>query len=42
MIKLKPATTVLAYEPGDDLSIRRDAFIALAEAYFAEMERKFL
>jgi hypothetical protein len=40
-IKVKPETSVLGYEVGDDIRLDEKRFARLADAYFAEIEKKF-
>lgn len=40
-IRLPPATSVLGLEPGDEVRLGRDAFARLAEAFLAEIERRY-
>ena len=39
-IRLKPATSVLGYDAGDEISVTEDAFVRLSDAFFAEIESK--
>jgi hypothetical protein len=41
-IKLDPATSVLGYKVGEEIKLSEADFVRLSEAYFAEIERKFL
>jgi hypothetical protein len=40
-IKLKPADSVLGFAPGDEIRVDEAGFRRLADAYFAEIERRF-
>ena len=40
-IKLKPDASVLGYEVGDRFALKKDDFVRLSSAYFAEIESKF-
>ncbi len=40
-IKLKPEKTILRLQFGDAIALNEVTFVALAEAFFAELERKF-
>lgn len=40
-VKLKPATSVLGYAVGDEISLDGRDFARLAEAFFAELERRY-
>jgi hypothetical protein len=40
-IKMKPETTVLKYEVGDDIKLTEDDFRRLAKAFLSEIEIKF-
>ncbi|HEX3621105.1 MAG TPA: hypothetical protein VHT97_02205 [Acidimicrobiales bacterium] len=41
-IKLDPAESVLGLKAGDPIRITEPEFVRLADAYFAEIEKKFL
>jgi hypothetical protein len=41
-INLKPATSVLGYEVGDEINVTEAAFVRLSEAFFAELETRFV
>ncbi len=41
-IRLKPQTSVLGYAVGDEIRITEPDFVALAAAFFAQIEEKFL
>jgi hypothetical protein len=41
-IKLKAATSVLGYEVGDEINVNEADFVRLSEAFFAEIESKFV
>jgi hypothetical protein len=41
-IKLKPETSVLGLAPGDAVALTEGDFAKLAQAYFDEIERKFV
>lgn len=40
-ITLKPATSVLHHEVGDEIHLSEDDFVRLSDAFFAEIEAKF-
>ena len=40
-IKLKPETSVLGYEVGDEIALDEERFTRLAEGFFAEIEARF-
>ena len=41
-IKLKPETSVLGYAVGDEIRVTEADFLRLAQAYFEQIEAKFL
>ena len=41
-IKLPPEESVLKLKVGDEINLTEADFVRLSEAFFAEMERKFL
>jgi hypothetical protein len=40
-IKLKPGTSILGYQAGDEIKLDESGFTRLAEAFFTEIERKY-
>ena len=41
-IKLNPATSVLKYKVGDEITLSEAEFLLLFKAFFAEIERKYV
>jgi hypothetical protein len=41
-IKMKPATSVLKYEVGDQIALTEEDFVAISKAFFAEIESKYV
>ena len=41
-LKLKPDTSVLGLAEGDAIALDRDPFVALAEAFYGQIEKAFL
>jgi hypothetical protein len=41
-VKLKPETSILGLRPGDRIALDETRFVKLADAFFAELEAKFV
>ena len=41
-IKLSPTKSVLKYDVGDEIKLNEQDFLRLSEAFFAEIERKYV
>jgi hypothetical protein len=41
-IRMKPETSVLGLQPGDPITLTEPQFVALADAFFTEIEKKFV
>ena len=41
-IKLNPATSVLIYKVGDEITLSETEFLRIFKAFFAEIERKYV
>ena len=41
-IRLKPEKSLLGYQVGDEINLSEDHYLRLSEAFFAEIERKYL
>lgn len=41
-IKLEPSESLLKYKPGEQIALNEDDFSLLAQAFLAEIERKFI
>ncbi len=41
-IKMKPATSVLKYDVGDQIALTEKDFVAISKAFFAEIESKYV
>ena len=40
-VRLKPEASLLGYAPGDQIVLRRDDFVHMADGFLAEIERRY-